>query len=257
MFKILLLAFFELALGLVLWIIFASIYHYFKTPKKSGIDVIYKESGFWDKILVQFPEMLGKTIARRDNTVCNETGFILFTGEQGSGKTCAMTHYINLLKAQYPTIKVQTNYGLIFEDAPLLSWRDIIGRKNGNQLYISAFDELSVFFNNRNFRNFDFNFFSTIVQNRKERRLILGTAQNISLCDKALRTQVTEIRDCSCFGGFVVFVHRFTPVFDTDGNIKRLRPRGSYFFIQSDFLRECYDTSLVLRYMGEIGYDEK
>lgn len=248
---------FTLLLGLFFWFIADTSYHFFKTPGKRSESVTYKESSNFNKLFFQFPEMLGKTLARYDPNCFDDTGFILFTGKQGSGKTCAMTHYINLLKAKYPDLKIQTNYNLLFEDSELTSWKDIVGRKNGGKGYVSAFDEISIVFNNRNWKNFDPAFFSTIVQNRKQKRLILGTAQNISLCDKALRTQVTQIRECSCFFGFFVLVRKLEPDFDTEGNIKKLKPRGMYFFIQSDFLRELYDTSYVIDQMGVIGYDEK
>lgn len=186
-------------LGLFAWFISDTFYHYCKTPKCKSDPIVYKESSNFNKIFIQIPEMLGKTIARSDPNSFDDTGFILFTGKQGSGKTCAMTHYICLLKAKYPDLKVQTNYKLIFEDSTLERWQDIVGRKNGGKGYVSAFDEISIIFNNRNWKKFDPAFFSTIVQNRKQKRLILGTAQSISLCDKALRTQVTTLCECSCF----------------------------------------------------------
>ena len=242
---------------IVLWIFFDTVYHFKKYPKKHAFPVIFKPYPWWYNLLIRFPEMLGKELARKDPNEFSDTGFILFEGKQGAGKTCAMTHYLCTLKAKYPEMYITSNYGLIFQDSELTHWRDIVGKKNGTLGFACAFDEISIWFNNRNFKNFDPAFFSTIVQNRKQKRLILGTAQNISLCDKALRTQVTQLRQCYCFLGFIVLVRKFSPTFDSEGNISKLKPRGFYVFMQDDFLRECYDTYTVIDKMKEVGYDEK
>lgn len=242
-----------------LWIFLDAIYYWFKTPKIKTEPVIYKPHSFLYNLLFIFPRTLGEDRANFNSDVFNDTGFILYEGKQGAGKTYAMTHHLNLLKARYPRCYIQTNYNVMFQDSELIHWKQIIGKKNGDLGYISAFDEISIWFNNRNFKNFDPQMFGTIVQNRKQKRLILGTAQNISLIDKALRTQVTELRQCKCYFGCVILVRRFTPILDAEGNLKeleRIKHKPFYFIFQNSFERELYDTFYTIDKMKDIGFDD-
>lgn len=259
MLKLLIVFIFCVFLGTFLWILFDSLYYFFKSPKKYADPVVYKPNSFLHNLLVEFPRTLGTDRANFNRDVFNDTGFILYEGKQGAGKTYAMTHHLNLLKAKYPQCYIITNYNVMFQNGELNHWTNIIGKKNGELGFIAAFDEISIWFNNRNFKNFDPAFFGTIVQNRKQKRLILGTAQNISLVDKALRTQVTELRQCSCFFGCVILVRRFFPVFDSEGNIKEFKKpfkRRFYFIFQNEFERNLYDTYEVINKMREIGYED-
>lgn len=96
-----------------------------------------------------------------------------------------------------------------------------------------------------------------ITQNRKNRRIILGTAQNFYLLAKAIRSQATEVRRCATFLGALTIVRKYYPVLDSDGNVKEWKYRGMYFFVHDKKLRESYDTYKVIKSLRQSGFQER
>ena len=95
-----------------------------------------------------------------------------------------------------------------------------------------------------------------ITQNRKNRRIILGTSQNFYLLAKAIRSQCTEIRECTTLAGVMTIVIKREPILKEDGDVKELKFRGMYFFVHSPRLRNSYDTYAVVDALGKSGFQE-
>lgn len=223
----------------------------FEKPKK------VKKINFFTKYFILFPSVLAKNLLFRDPYTFSESGLILFEGEQGAGKTIAMTDLCWKLKQKFPNLLIFSNYGLNFEDQELTTWEPIVGEINGKKGFIACFDEISIWFSNRNYKNFPPDLLRCIVQNRKEHRLICGTCQQINMTDKQIRKQCSEIRRCrTWFGGTLTLVWRSEPVFNSDGDIIQKKPKGFYTIIQTDELRSFYDTFKVVENLGKIGFDE-
>ena len=117
-------------------------------------------------------------------------------------------------------------------------------------------DELQNWFGSNQSRNFPPEMLSVITQNRKNRRVILGTAQNFYLLAKAIRSQCTEIRQCTTFCGVLTVVVRREPICDESGDVKELKFRGMYFFVHSDRLRKSYDTWSIVNSLSKSGFKE-
>lgn len=96
-----------------------------------------------------------------------------------------------------------------------------------------------------------------ITQNRKNRRVIVGSAQNFYLLAKAIRTQTVEVRDCLTLFGCVTFVRRREPVLDETGAVVEWKRRGIYWFVHDKDLRESYDTYRVIESLAESGFQPK
>lgn len=239
-----------------LWFLFYTVYWFIVTPKIKQSPIIYKKSGFIDKVFKQLPEALGKEFARRDKDSFNAQGMIVFTGRQGAGKTISMIEYASTLKATFPECKVLSNFECLFSDKELSGWRDLVNFNNGKYGVVACIDEISLQFNARNFKNFNADLIQTITQNRKNRRVILGTAQNLSMVDKYIRLNCTEQRKCFTIFGVITFVVRSTPDYDCEGNLVRSRFKGLYWFVHSDFLRDLYDTYSAVEKMTEYGFKE-
>ena len=224
MFKLFLEFIFLLVLSVFLYLFLDTCFYLFKfrNLRKNTERVRFKESSWFYKIFSLFPRSFAFELITRDPNDFKDTGLILFEGVQGAGKTMAMTHYCNLLKARYPDLIICSNYGLLLEDFNLDSWEPIVGDLNGRSGLVACFDEISIWFSNRNYANFPPDFLRTIVQNRKEHRLILGTCQQINMVDKQIRRQCTEVRKCRTFFGCLTVVWKFRPVFTGDGDIERL-----------------------------------
>jgi len=96
-----------------------------------------------------------------------------------------------------------------------------------------------------------------ITQNRKNRRIILGTAQNFYLLSKAIRTQTTEVRRCATLLGCLTIVRRFEPILDAEGNVAEWKKKGMYFFVHNKELRDSYDTFKVIQRLSKVGFKEE
>lgn len=183
-------------------------------------------------------------------------GLIVFTGRQGSGKTSALMQYaIDLLDA-YPKAKCLSNTRFKYQTAPLEHWKQLINYKNAHKGVIVIMDELQNWFGSNQSRNFPPEMLSVITQNRKNRRIILGTSQNFYLLAKAIRSQCTEIRECITLAGVMTVVVKREPILKEDGDVKELKFRGIYFFVHSPRLRDSYDTYAVVESLSKSGFQE-
>lgn len=183
-------------------------------------------------------------------------GLIIFTGRQGSGKTSALMQYAIDLLDQYPLAKCISNTQFTFQTTKLKHWKQLITYKNAQKGVIVIMDELQNWFGSNQSRNFPPEMLSVITQNRKNRRVILGTAQNFYLLAKSIRSQCTEIRECKTFAGVLTVVVRREPICDESGDVKELKYRGMYFFVHNKRLRESYDTYAVVEALGKSGFHD-
>lgn len=181
-------------------------------------------------------------------------GLIIFCGRQGSGKTIAMTEYLIRLKKQYPLSKLMTNYGFTSQDNELADWKQLLNYKNGIYGVIIGMDELQNWFSSLASKDFPPQMLEVITQNRKNRRIILGTSQTFNRLAKPLREQATEVRDCRTFFGCLTLVNRKYAMLDSDGNVKSWTPCGWYFFVHNKEIRESYDTYRIIETLSAKGF---
>ena len=156
-----------------------------------------KNKSFFRRIFVDFPKQFTDDLFERDPEFFRYQGLIIFEGRQGSGKTMSMVEFINRMQEEYPLAKTITNFGLSSQDKALKDWKMLIDFKNDKQGVIVGMDELQNWFSSNDSRNFPPEMLGIITQNRKNRRIILGTSQNFYLLAKAIRSQATEVRRCT------------------------------------------------------------
>ena len=149
---------------------------------KKGQHNIVKKKSFFRRVFVDFPAQFVDD---------------LFEGRQGSGKTISMVEFILRMQEEYPLSITTTNFGLKSQNKELKSWEMLIDYKNGKQGVIVGMDELQNWFSSNDSKNFPPEMLGIITQNRKNRRIILGTSQNFYLLAKAIRSQATEVRRCT------------------------------------------------------------
>lgn len=183
-------------------------------------------------------------------------GLVIFTGRQGNGKTSSAIQYALDLHDTYPKAKIISNTKVNFSDADLRHWRQLVSYKNGYEGVVVIMDELQNWFSSNQSRNFPPEMLSVITQNRKNRRVILGTAQNFYLLAKAIRSQTTEVRQCFTLAGVLTVVIRREPVVDNDGEVKEMKYRGMYFYVHSDRLRGSYDTWATVEALSKAGFSQ-
>jgi len=135
-------------------------------------------------------------------------------------------------------------------------WSKLIDYKNGIYGVIAVLDETQNWFSSNQSKNFPPEMLQVITQNRKNRRVILGTAQNFYLLAKAIRSQTTEIRRCTTYFGALTLVRRFEPILDSEGNVQEFKKRGFYFYVHDEDLRNSYDTYHVIESLKESGFKD-
>lgn len=253
--------FFCILLGLFLWFLCEIIYHYSISPKGEKADIVYKPYGWFHKIFLDFPRQLGKDIASRDINFFNASGLIIFEGKQGSGKTISAVREASLLKARFPECKVYSNTDLIFQDGGLVDWTPLTQIDNGKYGMVFLLDEISIWFNNRAWKGsggkggFPPEMLQVVTQNRKCKRLIIGTAQSAQLCDKQIRIQANYFVKCGTLLGCITYQVWRVPEWDSDGNLLKMRFKRFTWFVQSDFLRQCYDTYATIKTLDKVGIE--
>lgn len=201
-----------------------------------------------------FPLRYIKDVFNRDPEFFRHQGCIIFTGRQGSGKTVAMVEQALMWQKEYPKAKVLSNLGFIHQDETLDTWEKLVDYKNGIYGVIVMMDETQNWFSSNNSKNFPPEMLEVITQNRKNRRVILGTAQSFNRLAKPLREQATEVRKCFTAFGCLTIVHRVRPELDANGDVKEWKHVGFYYFVHTDAIRDSYDTYKVIESLRAAGF---
>lgn len=223
--------------------------------KRGSVRSLPRRSAFM-RLLVDAPRQYVEDLYNRPPDFFRPQGLIVFTGRQGAGKSSAMIQYAIDLHDMYPLAKCISNTDFIYQDVPLVHWRQLVDFTNKQKGIIVIMDELQNWFSSNQSKNFPPKMLSVITQNRKNRRIILSTAQSFHLLAKAIRSQATEVRQCVTLAGVVTVVVRREPICDNDGDVKQMKYLGMYFFVHSPRLREAYDTWAVVDNLSDSGFHD-
>ena len=257
LFKIFLIPFFfAVALIVALLVVYFLIAFFNGARLKKGAHRKVKRPSLIPNIFYHFPKRYIADLFDRDPEFFRHQGCIVFTGRQGYGKTVAMVEQALLWQEEYPKAKCITNLGFAFEDDVLDHWSKLIDYKNGIHGVICLMDEMQNWFSSNQSKNFPAEMLEVVTQNRKNRRVIMGTAQCFQRLAKPLREQVTEVRKCITFCGCITFVHRVYPELNAAGDVVKWKHRGIYYFIHTDRIRESYDTYKVIEALRASGFQD-
>lgn len=208
------------------------------------------------KIFILMPKQYIEDLFSRPADFFPYQGMIIFEGRQGSGKTISMVRYMKDMQYEFPDALCTTNLAYTDENKSLKTWTMLIDYKNGYKGVIVAMDELQNWFSSNDSKNFPPEMLSVITQNRKNRRIILGTSQNFYLLAKAIRSQATEVRRCATYFGCLTVVRRLEPILDSEGDVVEWKKRGIYCFVHDKELRESYNTWKVIENLRKSGFKE-
>ena len=225
--------------------------------RKKGNHVRIKKRGIIKRLLYDFPKQYALDIINTPSDFFKYQGLIIYEGSQGSGKTSTMVRDALLMKEEYPSSKLMTNFEVVGEDTKLTHWKQLVDYKNGHKGVIVCMDELQNWFSSKQSKNFPPEMLSVVTQNRKNRRVIMGTAQRFYMLAKDIRTQCTEIRKCTTLFGCITIVLRKEPVLDSEGNVVEYKGKGMYFHVHTQRLRNSYDTYRVVENLSKAGFKEQ
>lgn len=203
-------------------------------------------------------------LRKKGKVVFNRYGLTMFVGRQGEGKTISLVNYALSLKKQYPGLKIYANFDLSFADGQINYLNELLTLRNGEDGILFLIDELQNEFSTVASKTFPESLLSTITMQRKQRIHIATTSQVFMRVAKPLREQCFEVVECR------TFFHRWTScrAYDAiDYNMVcessnpdkkyKLPKKWKLSFIQTDELRNCYDTFEVVQRLSRQGFAEK
>lgn len=175
------------------------------------------------------------------------TGINIFCGPQGSGKTLSMVHYFKAIVKDYPKAIIVTNIDFNFEvPNKIIKYSGFDDFKIENGIYgvIYLFDEIHLILNSLESKGVPLSIIVELSQQRKQRKLILGSSQVYSRMAKPLREQIKNVIICKNYFGLFQFnylIDAFNTEEGSDGKLKYKKLKTSFFFhTKGDYL--AYDT---------------
>ena len=216
-----------------------------------------KKKSFLRRIFLDLPKRISEDMFKKNPDLFKYQGLIIFEGRQGNGKTISAIQLARQMQKEYEKSKCITNLNYKLQNDDLKHWSQLIDYKNGIYGVIVVIDETQNWFSSNQSKNFPPEMLEVVTQNRKNRRVILGTAQNFYLLAKAIRSQATEVRRCTTLFGCLTIVRRFIPILDSEGNVKEFKKRGWYFFVHDEELRDSYDTYHVIHSLSNSGFQDR
>ena len=124
-------------------------------------------------------------------------GMWLFTGAQGSGKTLLLMHMVKQIHDQFPDTLIVSNISIFgIPCIPYQGIEDFDKYNNGSKGIIFVIDEIHILFNALESAKMPVSTMQVWAQNRKNRRLILGTTQRFTRAAKGVREQTTWHYEC-------------------------------------------------------------
>jgi hypothetical protein len=187
----------------------------------------------------------------RDGRGFDQYGLTIYCGRQGAGKTMAMVEYLERMKKEYPDCVIVTNFGYKGQTRAMDSWRDLVEIRNGTKGVIFAIDEIQNEYDSTKWKDFPEQLLSQITMQRKQRIKIVATSQVFTRVVKQLREQCFEVVECRTLFGRWTFTRcydavEYNFVIDNPEKKSKLFKLWRHSFIQSDYLRERYDSYQVI-----------
>lgn len=203
--------------------------------------------------LILFPYLIYKYIRDLKKRGTHLYGIYGYFGLPGKGKTMAMCRQLKQYRKKYgDQIYIMTNFCYNDEDFPFTSWKDLL--KDYDKPLVVAWDEVQNEFNSRDFKDFPISLLTKLTQVRKGNGIqILYTSQRWHFVDKNFRSLSFGCYDCNTILGNLTYTRYYDPV-DYDNlcsnsdydRRRKIKPKVTQSFLQTDDLRNCYDSYKML-----------
>ena len=183
-------------------------------------------------------------------------GINIFCGPQGSGKTLSMVHYFQKIIHDYPKAIVVTNIEFNFEiPNQVIQYSGFKDFEIENGIYgvIYLLDEIHLILNSLESKGVPLSVIVELSQQRKQRKLILGSSQVYSRMAKPLREQIRNVIVCkNYFGIFQLnyLIDAFETSENANGKLEVKKMKTSFFFHRKEDYTN-YDTyKKMANYVG-------
>jgi energy-coupling factor transporter ATP-binding protein EcfA2 len=249
---------------------------FFKRGKHFRRRFKHKKRNILLRLYIDFPRRFWLDQFERDPNEFKESGLHLFCGEQGSGKTTAVVHMLMKMKEEYPKSKIRTNFDYNRQDSEVCQWRELVRNENGIFGQVEVIDEIQTWFASMQSRDFPPEMLTEISQQRKQRKMLVGTAQVFGRVAKPIREQVTKVYCPMTLWGCLMLLRytyryrfRTTAVTQeavlfisnkgeamTDTSVcqmfRRVRTRLNIPRLHAHLLRHTFATNFLLAGLGDI-----
>lgn len=229
-------------------------------PFKPNVKIL-TECKIKNKIFDLFRWIWVDFLTRKDRLgIFPDFGFTFYVGRQGAGKTISMVNYLKKMKLRYPKCIIVANFKCKYADYYMKDWRDILNIRNGTNGVIFAIDEIHSEYSAASWKDVPENLLSEISQQRKQKVKIVASAQYYSRIAKPLREQAFTVVACTTrfFGRLtsckLYDADLYASVLDTSQGLAKLKPLNKYSYVQSNELRDCYDTYEKINLMQKIKF---
>lgn len=221
--------------------------------------------GFW----LCLPELVYwwyKDIKSFDRSYFRPFGVYMFCGRQGAGKTMGLVYTLEEYRRRYPKAKIYTNMNYKYETAPLKGLTDLLDKSlyNGTNGTIFVIDEIQNEFSCATSKDFPESLLQLVTMQRKQKIVILATSQVFTRVSKPLREQCFYVIDCFTFLGRYTrlkwfFSEDYNTYIDnpTPKNKLKMRKKRKACFVQTDRLRELYDSYSLVERLSREGFVSK
>ena len=226
----------------------------FKKMKRVKFTGKIEKISFFKRLFIEFPKRFALDYFERDPNHFNEYGVHVFVGEQGSGKTTAVVHKLLQLQKRFPQLIVRTNMDYKYQDAELNHWKDLVQNNNGEFGQVEVIDEIQTWFNSNQSKNFPVEMLTEVSQQRKQRKMIIGTSQLFNRMAKPLREQVNFVHCPMTLFGCLTIVRVTKPKFWNDEKQIFTRFIKTYFFVHTEEIRNAFDTYQKIERYSDGGF---
>lgn len=176
-------------------------------------------------------------------------GMWLFSGQQGSGKTLLMMHLLRQIIDECPNCNIVSNISIYGVPSYVYTGiEDFEKYANGADGTVFVIDEIHTLFNSLESKNMPLSTMQVWCQNRKNRRLILGTSQRFTRISKGVREQATWNYECKKGIGGLLYSYRVYDgaSYDDNGNYIEELPKLNFYIPQVSVMR-MYNTLEVVK----------
>ncbi len=222
--------------------------------KKKYKSVPFKEHTIAYRLFVEFPKRLATDLINKNPDEFKEYGLHMVCGEQGAGKSITCAYILKKWKCKHPQLFIRSNSKLTFQDEKLLSVEQIMDNRKTIYGQVDYLEEIQAQFNCANSKNVPPEIISEICMQRKQHKVIMGNGQVFDRIAKPFREQTFILYEPFTIAGCLTFVRVYKPSVDNDGKVVKKRFIRLFFYVQSDKLRNSFDTSECIARLSELGF---
>lgn len=215
---------------------------------------VVKRRSFWKRILVDLPNRIALDSLENDPNLFQYSGLHLFCGEQGSGKTMAVVEFLSRIRQEHPDVQIYSNAEYKYADGKITHWKQLIERTNGIYGVVEFIDEIQSWFSSNQSRNFPIEMLGEISQQRKQKKIIIGTAQVFGRVGKPIREQTSLVYLPMTIFKCLTIVRVTKSIHYSEEKNTFKKYEKAYFFIQDKELRDSYNTYERIKKYSEDGF---